>query len=138
MATHSSVLAWRTPWIPQSMALQRVQHNRAQFTTTPPQPPPHLTHTKQRLPVHRQQPSDVDNFRYNWENAFCTCCFHLEMVICSETCRNFISSLVVVAGQIMKKGRKQMEKFGETELQAFYFSSIGYCSQLQISPWASP
>ena len=37
------------------------------------------------------------------------------MVICSKTSRNLISSLVVVAGQIMK-GRKQMEKFGETEL----------------------
>ena len=32
MATHSSILAWRIPWIeepggPQSMGLQRVEHN---------------------------------------------------------------------------------------------------------------
>ena len=34
MATHSSILAWKTPWTeepggPQSMGLQRVGHNRA-------------------------------------------------------------------------------------------------------------
>ena len=33
MATHSSILAWRTPWTeepggPQSIGLQRVRHNR--------------------------------------------------------------------------------------------------------------
>ena len=32
--THSSVLAWRIPWTIQSMGSQRVEHNRATFTTT--------------------------------------------------------------------------------------------------------
>ena len=26
-ATHSSILAWRSPWVVQSMGLQRVRHN---------------------------------------------------------------------------------------------------------------
>ena len=29
MATHSSILAWKTPWIEESMGLQRVRHNQA-------------------------------------------------------------------------------------------------------------
>ena len=32
MATHSSILAWRTPWTVQSMGLQRVRHNWVTFT----------------------------------------------------------------------------------------------------------
>ena len=32
MATHSSILAWRTPWTVQSMGLQRVRHNWFTFT----------------------------------------------------------------------------------------------------------
>ena len=31
-ATHSSILAWRTPWTVQSMGLQRVRHDWATFT----------------------------------------------------------------------------------------------------------
>ena len=27
MATHSSILAWRIPWVEESMGLQRVGHN---------------------------------------------------------------------------------------------------------------
>ena len=27
MATHSSILAWRIPWIEESMGLQRVRHD---------------------------------------------------------------------------------------------------------------
>lgn len=96
-------------------------------------------HTQPSLP-----PTPPKNRNYLWmgnskvmwvilditeKNAFCTYyCFHLEMVICSKTARSCISSLVVVAVQIMKKGRKQMEKFAGAELQAFYFSSVGYCS----------
>ena len=34
MATHSSILAWRIPWIVESIELQRVEHNRATFTFT--------------------------------------------------------------------------------------------------------
>ena len=39
MATHSSILAWRIPWMVkpgglQSMGLQRVKHNWATFATT--------------------------------------------------------------------------------------------------------
>ena len=33
-ATHSSILAWRTPWTIQSMGLQRVGHDRATFSFT--------------------------------------------------------------------------------------------------------
>ena len=37
MAAHSSILAWRIPWIeepsgPQSIGLQRVRHHLAQYT----------------------------------------------------------------------------------------------------------
>ena len=32
MATHSSILAWRTPWTVQSMGTQRVRHNWFTFT----------------------------------------------------------------------------------------------------------
>ena len=35
-STHSSILAWRTPWTIQSMGLQRVGHNWATFTFTFP------------------------------------------------------------------------------------------------------
>ena len=31
-ATHSSIVAWRIPWIVQSMGSQRVGHNRVTFT----------------------------------------------------------------------------------------------------------
>ena len=32
-ATHSSILAWRSPWTIQSMGSQRVGHNSATFTS---------------------------------------------------------------------------------------------------------
>ena len=34
-ATHSSILAWRTPWTVRSMGSQRVGHDRAPFTSVP-------------------------------------------------------------------------------------------------------
>ena len=34
ITTHSSILAWRIPWIVESIELQRVEHNRATFTFT--------------------------------------------------------------------------------------------------------
>ena len=51
MATHSSILAWKFPWMgepggPQSMELQRVRHDWATNTHTPPYiPPPTHTHS---------------------------------------------------------------------------------------------
>ena len=37
-ATHSSILAWRIPWIVQSMGSQRVRHDWATFTHSLPLP----------------------------------------------------------------------------------------------------
>ena len=81
MATHSSILAWKIPWIEESMGLQRVRHNRARMlvcvcTHT-------HTHTQHKLPV----------------NAFTE-----EVMVLSESPNIFLSRTVLEKSSQAKEG----------------------------------
>ena len=87
--THSSILAWRIPWIVQSMGLQRVGHNWTTFTSL------HFTSlsSKEQVSFNFMAAVTVDSNLGAQENKICHC-FHFPPSICCEVMGPFAMILI--------------------------------------------